>query len=180
MRVFIYILLHPITLDIRYVGKTKNPKQRFHNHCNKAHNPKSHKRNWINSLREQGLKPIMQVIDKVEESEWQFWEQYWIVQLKCWGFNLVNHTAGGDGLTRGNQTSFRKGHRTWCETDTYLICQQCGEQFKCSPSRLNIKKFCSMKCYSESKKGKSFQNEGNFKQGHTPWNKGRTYKTKKS
>ena len=37
-----------------------------------------------------------------------------------------------------------------------------------------------MKCYSESKKGKSFQNEGNFKQGHTPWNKGRTYKTKKS
>lgn len=80
----------------------------------------------------------------------------------------------------GVQTSFRKGHRTWCETDTYLICQQCGEQFKCSPSRLNIKKFCSMKCYSESKKGKSFQNEGNFKQGHTPWNKGRTYKTKKS
>ena len=32
--VYIYTLEHPITKEIRYVGKTKNPKMRFHNHCN--------------------------------------------------------------------------------------------------------------------------------------------------
>ena len=111
--VFIYVLLDPNTLEIRYVGKTKNCYQRFRHHLVNSANKKSHKRSWINSLREQGLKPIMQIIDEVEESEWQFWEQHWIVQLKCWGFNLVNHTAGGDGLTKGNQTSFRKGFIPW-------------------------------------------------------------------
>ena len=177
--IFIYILIDPITLEIRYVGKTNNPYQRFRHHLVSSANPKSHKRNWINSLREEGLKPIMQIIDEVEEIEWQFWEQYWIVQLKCWGFDLVNHTAGGDGLTRGNQTSFKKGQKIWCDTNTFIICQQCNKEFRCPPSRLNIKKFCSMKCYSENKKGQSFQNNGSFQEGHEPWNKGKTYKTKK-
>lgn len=106
--VFIYTLEHPVTQEIRYVGKTRNLKERFKNHCNPLHNEKSHKRNWINSLRKQKLKPVMQVLDEVPESEWQYWEIYWLQQLKCWGFDLVNHTAGGEGLTTGNQTSLKR------------------------------------------------------------------------
>ena len=111
--VYIYTLEHPITKEIRYVGKTKNPKMRFHNHCNKLHNEKSHKRNWINKLKKEGLKPKMKILDEVLESEWKFWERFWINQLKQWNFNLVNHTSGGDGLTLGNETSFKKGHIPW-------------------------------------------------------------------
>ena len=111
--VYIYTLEHPITKEIRYVGKTKNPKMRFHNHCNKLHNEKSHKRNWINKLKKEGLKPKMKILDEVLESEWKFWERFWINQLKQWNFNLVNHTSGGDGLTLGNETSFKKGNIPW-------------------------------------------------------------------
>ena len=111
--VYIYTLEHPITEEIRYVGKTRNPKMRFHNHCNKLHNEKSHKRYWINKLKKEGLKPKMKILDEVLESEWKFWERFWINQLKQWNFNLVNHTSGGDGLTLGNETSFKKGNIPW-------------------------------------------------------------------
>ena len=111
--VYIYTLEHPVTEEIRYVGKTRNPKMRFHNHCNKLHNEKSHKRNWINKLKKEGLKPKMKILDEVLESEWKFWERFWINQFKQWNFNLVNHTSGGDGLTLGNETSFKKGNIPW-------------------------------------------------------------------
>ena len=113
MKVYIYTLEHPITKEVRYIGKTKNPKERFHNHCNRLHNEHTHKRNWINSLRSMGLKPKMNILDEVNESEWKYWEKHWIEQFRQWGFNLVNHTSGGDGLTTGNQTSFKKGSIPW-------------------------------------------------------------------
>lgn len=110
---YIYILADPITMKIRYVGKTNNCYQRYRHHLVASANPKSHKRNWIESLKRQGLKPILKIIDEVPTEEWKFWEQYWICQLKAWGFSLVNHTHGGEGLTNGNQTSFKKGTIPW-------------------------------------------------------------------
>lgn len=111
--VYIYILVDPITYQTRYIGKTKNCYQRFQHHLVSTANVKSHKRNWINSLIDQGFKPLFYIIDEVEEENWKFWERYWICQFKTWGFNLVNHTDGGDGLSNGNQTSFKKGVVPW-------------------------------------------------------------------
>lgn len=147
--VFIYTLEHPLTGEIRYVGKTKNPKMRFHNHCNKLHNEKTHKRNWINSLKNFSLRPVMRILDEVDSLEWRFWERYWIAQIKSWGFSLVNHTRGGDGLTMGNQTSFQKGHSPW-------------NKGVAKPKIL------------KGKKGKSGRTiETQFIIGFTPWNKNR-------
>ena len=148
--VYIYTLEHPITKEIRYVGKTKNPKMRFHNHCNKLHNEKSHKRNWINKLKKEGLKPKMKILDEVLESEWKFWEKFWINQLKQWNFNLVNHTSGGDGLTLGNETSFKKGNIPWNYGTT-------------KPKILKG---------NRGKTENSIKNQ--FKKGVKPWNKGIT------
>lgn len=113
MKTFIYALQDPITLEIRYIGKSNNPKQRLKAHCNPARFTSTHKFNWIQSLRKKGLKPIMIVVDEVSIDEWHYWERYWIEQMAQWGFNLVNTTRGGDGLTQGNQTSFKKGHSVW-------------------------------------------------------------------
>lgn len=111
--VYIYTLADPITQEIRYVGKTRNLLQRRHNHLNSCRDKNTYKRNWINKLREQGYLPIMEVLDEVLESEWRYWEKFWILQIKSWGFKLVNFTDGGDGLTFGNQTSFKKGDTPW-------------------------------------------------------------------
>jgi predicted GIY-YIG superfamily endonuclease len=148
MKVYIYTLEHPVTKEVRYIGKTKNPKERFHNHCNRLHNEHTHKRNWINSLRNQGLKPKMNILDEVTESEWKYWEKFWIEQFRQWGFNLVNHTSGGDGLTTGNQTSFKKGHKPW----------------NCGTAKPKILK---------GDKGKTENSiKTQFKKGHVPWCKG--------
>ena len=109
----IYVLIDPITGHVRYVGKANNVSERYRAHLNRARDHQTHKRNWINSLKKEGLKPIIQVIDVVPITEWVFWETYWISQMKSWGFDLLNYTFGGDGATFANKGSFKKGHQVW-------------------------------------------------------------------
>ena len=64
------------------------------------------------------------------------------------GFNLVNHTSGGDSLTMGNQTSFKAGFTPW-------------NKGTAKPKLLK---------YNRGKAGNSVLNQ--FKKNHIPWNKG--------
>lgn len=105
----IYILIDPITNMVRYVGKANDVSQRYKAHLNRARKHQVHKKNWIEKLKKQGLKPIIEVIDIVPIEDWIFWETYWISQIKTWGFDLINYTNGGDGCSFANQTSFKKG-----------------------------------------------------------------------
>lgn len=97
--VYIYTLEHPITGDIRYVGKTVNPNKRKNDHNSISYNRKNNTRlsAWIISLCNQGLKPKMLIIDQITDLNWEWLEQYWISQFKAWNFNLVNHSIGGGG-----------------------------------------------------------------------------------
>jgi len=85
--------------NIRYVGKTKQYlKQRLYSHIKECDsNRKSHKISWIKSLLEIGQRPIIEIIDQVDDQNWEFWEKYWINQLKIWGMRLTNLTEGGQG-----------------------------------------------------------------------------------
>ena len=93
--IFIYTLADPITEEVRYIGKTNNLKVRLQNHlCDRG---KTHKVNWIKSLKRKELLPIIEILDQCNKNDANFLEQYWISQFKTWGFNLVNGTDGGDG-----------------------------------------------------------------------------------
>lgn len=93
--VFIYALIDPRTDEIKYVGKTNNLNARLYKHINIK--LKTKVSCWIRSLLKADLLPIMEILDEVPDSEWQFWEQYWIWLCMSWGFNLKNSTYGGDG-----------------------------------------------------------------------------------
>lgn len=119
-KVFIYTLSHPLSNEIRYVGKTNDPKGRWYKHCQKISDKRrrgAYLNNWLNKLFSQGLKPALEILDEVSIEEWEFWECYWIAQLKMWGFNLVNLTNGGEGIygyrwseeQRIKQSNERKG-----------------------------------------------------------------------
>lgn len=108
--VFIYALIDPRNDHVRYIGKANNPKDRYKNHFNSTRDKNTHKRNWINSVRKDGLRPELVIIDEVPESEWIYWEKFYISLFKTWGFNLVNYTEGGDGSTFGNSGSWKKGN----------------------------------------------------------------------
>lgn len=117
-KIKIYTLADPNTNEIRYVGKTKNSlEKRFGSHCSKSKTRKSHCYNWIQSLKANNQKPIIELIDLVSKKEWQFWEKHYISLFKSWGFNLCNHLQGGDGPEGGYTFSenIRKkfGHKPW-------------------------------------------------------------------
>lgn len=97
----IYTLSHPLTGEIRYVGKTiQTLERRLTTHLAdaRAKRYKNHNCNWIQSLLKQELLPKMELLDCIEDADnWEWLESYWISQLKDWGFRLTNLTDGGDG-----------------------------------------------------------------------------------
>lgn len=95
-QIFIYYLKHPITNEIRYIGKTsKKLKYRLYNHIYNAKHTKHNKHlsNWILQILNEGLLPIMDLLEICDESIWKEQEQFWISLYP----NLINLTLGGDG-----------------------------------------------------------------------------------
>jgi hypothetical protein len=164
---FIYCLVDPRDNQVRYIGKSNNPKQRLKNHCNPARYRPTYKFNWINLLRKLNLKPELFIVDEVDIDEWKFWEQYWIEQFTSWGFNLVNYCKGGEGLSFGNQTSFKKGSKPWnkniIKKRNCIVCKKIFIPV-CNTSN---QKSCSYKCAASIRKS-----DTQYSKNHTPWNKG--------
>lgn len=95
MKTKIYTLSHPITKEIRYVGKTKfSLNDRLCKHM--LTKEKNHRANWIRKIKKAGLKPIIELIEEVDDYCWKESEIYWIEQLNQWNFRLLNSTKGGD------------------------------------------------------------------------------------
>jgi len=133
--------------NIRYVGKTLYPKQRLYAHIKECKsNRKSHKISWIKSLLNNGEKPIIEIIDIVSENNWEFWEQFWIEQLKSWGYNLTNLTSGGMGgnnYKHTDESKIKMRHAklggTLSEEHKKTISQSVKDKFKETP---NYNKCC--------------------------------------
>lgn len=95
-KVKIYALRHPDTLEVRYVGKTvRSLNRRLGNHIDNAKRSKHnrHLSNWILDILSNGKRPVIELIEEVDNSVWQERERYWIAQYP----NLINLTEGGDG-----------------------------------------------------------------------------------
>lgn len=97
----IYFLIDPSTGDVRYVGKTtkKLTYRLMNGHMQDP--SRTHKTNWIKSLKNKGLLPEIKLV-KICESEdrCNYAEKFYIKLLgradKCEGI-LVNATDGGEG-----------------------------------------------------------------------------------
>ncbi|TGE23528.1 GIY-YIG nuclease family protein [Hymenobacter metallicola] len=97
--VFIYALKCPMTMHVRYVGKTKNLKKRLYSHIYEAKKGKqTHRHHWLSALAVIGQEPIMEVLEEAPLDQWQERERHYIRLYRSTGW-LVNGTEGGDGLT---------------------------------------------------------------------------------
>lgn len=107
MKVEIYVLKDPATLDIRYVGKSIDSRKRLQRHMVEARNSKSkrHVSNWIRALSET---PILEVIEICVD--WKDRERYWISHYKKLGYKLCNHSEGGEGAGILNKNRVGKRH----------------------------------------------------------------------
>lgn len=100
--IYIYTLSCPISKEIRYVGKTISIKRRLQSHLDYAKNSRRKRRyvsDWILSLLNQNLKPIITIIEETDEDNWVHKEMYWIKHFKNLHFKLCNLTDGGESNT---------------------------------------------------------------------------------
>jgi len=81
--------------NVRYIGKSNNPRRRLYQHTKDRHN--LHKFNWLKSIINRGQNPILEIIEKVSVSLWKEREIYWIAKYREDGHMLLNMTIGGDG-----------------------------------------------------------------------------------
>lgn len=110
--VYIYGLVDPETDEIRYIGKSIRPTERLMNHCNEVSG--CHRSNWIQSLKKCGLKPEMVILERiVGDWPWQESEKRWIAYGRANGWNLVNNTDGGDGVSGLPEETRAKMASTW-------------------------------------------------------------------
>lgn len=92
---YIYGLIDPRTDQVRYVGKSNNPKYRFWWHT--SHDDDTHKSRWINELKRNNLKPELIILEEIPHEKWVEKEQWWINHFKKVSITLTNSTDGGKG-----------------------------------------------------------------------------------
>jgi len=94
--VYIYGLVEPTTKELRYVGKSKNPKVRLRKHISERFKHDSYKDRWIRKMVDSESRPELIIIDEVLKEEWQYWERHYIAYYRGLGVRLTNSTDGGD------------------------------------------------------------------------------------
>ena len=97
---FIYILKDPISMEIKYVGKSNNPERRLKSHMSEyslIENWTS-KNKWLKHLKNNNLYPEMEIIDNGPDQNINQLEKKWIIYYKSIGIKLTNETEGGDGF----------------------------------------------------------------------------------
>ena len=97
MKYYIYTLSDPTSKEIRYIGYTKDLKDRLRRHMSDSYLKElwTAKNRWLKYLKNNNMKPIMEVLDECDETNFKEYEIYWISQFKTWCFRLTNMTIGG-------------------------------------------------------------------------------------
>jgi len=93
----VYVLRHPQTKEIRYVGITGDPGMRFGRHTTN-YSDDTHKDRWVQSLRAEGLAPVMEILNDVDTFERACLMEICLIEaFRALGLALVNSTQGGEG-----------------------------------------------------------------------------------
>jgi NUMOD3 motif len=99
--IYIYALMEPDLVTVRYVGKTVDLHSRYLTHlCPNKNKRSTHKAKWVASLLRLDQRPVMVELECVQPGgDWVEAERRWIAYYRELGFNLTNHTLGGEGAT---------------------------------------------------------------------------------
>jgi group I intron endonuclease len=92
-------LVDPETREVRYVGKSVDPENRFHAHLAPSHlKDRTHKNAWLRRVVGHGLRPVLLILEEVPAGEDEnARERFWISFYRECGARLTNGTDGGDG-----------------------------------------------------------------------------------
>lgn len=132
MEILIYKLIDPISNEVRYIGKTKNSltKRLYEHFTIRNLQTNTHKNNWIKKLITLNLRPLIEIIEIVDEISWIEREMYWIKFFKDNGANLTNTTDGGEGAFgfKMPKESIKKALETRRKNGTLKRSDECKER----------------------------------------------------
>lgn len=92
----IYALYHPVTDELRYIGKAKDSAARLKRHLRDAKRRRTPLYDWVRSLASEGLAPGVAVIRTVPDEGWRSAEIEEIALARKAGLRLLNLADGGD------------------------------------------------------------------------------------
>ena len=96
MEVKIYALIDPITLKVRYIGRTRCTLQkRLAEHVSKSKGISTHKANWIKSLLRINSKPYIRLLAVV--NGWKESHDFERSLINKYADRLLNHEDRGEG-----------------------------------------------------------------------------------
>lgn len=115
-KVTIYSLIDPRDNMVKYIGKTvqSDPSKRYDGHIYQWKRDKGRHtkvNSWVKCLYNLGLKPLFNVVDTCNESNWKAYERGYIALLKACGANLKNLTNGGDEQPSNSNSPEAKAKR---------------------------------------------------------------------
>ena len=96
MTIEIYTLSHPVTNEVRYIGKANDSKKRLSSHLRDSKRRNTPVYCWMRKLTSDGLIPLINVIKVTDSENWKSAEIRLISEYKSKGFNLLNVAIGGD------------------------------------------------------------------------------------
>lgn len=107
--IFIYCLKHPITLEIRYIGKATDINKRLKRHLLDSNSRNTPVYCWMRKLIKQKLIPIIEVLKISSVSNWDVDEIAAIKEYREKGFRLLNVADGGNKPYCGIETRKSNG-----------------------------------------------------------------------
>lgn len=177
---FIYGLECPLTKQIKYVGKSNNPKNRVKQHlyeCRTSRKVNQYKDKWFKHLMENNLKPVLVILDEVPIDDWGYWERWWLEVCIGWGFDMVNLLKGGDGFSKHHPETIDKIRKSQSGKNNAMYGKKSKghtgrvlseeHKEKLSESKKNNKVWLGKKHSEETKRKMS-----EAKKGKPTWNKG--------
>lgn len=94
---WIYLLIDPRDNSKKYVGMSKDPNKRLKDHIYDSKRERTKKGNWIRKLVNNGLKPILVILEETDVENCAYWEEYHIKKLIGEGNVLLNYDDKGVG-----------------------------------------------------------------------------------
>lgn len=101
MITYIYGLYCPVANEIRYVGKSDDPVNRFYSHVSAAKGRyyEHHTCRWLRKILSAGHMPRLVYLQEVAEGDcWKEAERFWVSKAIQLGWKITNSTEGGDGV----------------------------------------------------------------------------------
>lgn len=92
----IYALIDPVTNVVRYIGQSANGLARARAHSVPANlQVRIRSDRWVERLLQQGLKPLVEVVERCDVTALNDRERWWIAFGRAWGCDLTNLSDGG-------------------------------------------------------------------------------------